>query len=99
MCGGVVGDYTTELFTDVDDLMAAAGWPTFMAILNSSVTWGLSTLLCLAAYAWLVTNWVVEPATVVELQAQAGLPPQLEVSVALLVVMTTWRGIAMMLRL
>jgi hypothetical protein len=99
LCGAVVGDYTFELFTDVDDLQIAAGWPTFLAILNASITWGLSTLLCLGAYSWMVSNWMVEAATVIELQDQAGLPPQLEVSVALLVVMTTWRGIATMLRM
>jgi hypothetical protein len=99
LCGAIVGDYTFELFTDVDDLAIAAGLPTFLAILNASVTWGLSTLLCLGAYSWMVSNWMVEAATVIELQDQAGLPPQLEVSVALLVVMTTWRGIATLLRM
>jgi hypothetical protein len=99
LCGAVVGDYTMELFNDVDDLMIAAGWPTFLAILNASVTWGLSTFLCLGAYSWLVSHWIVEPTMVLELKAQSGLPAQLEINVALLVIMTSWRGIATKLRM
>jgi hypothetical protein len=85
------------------------GWPVFAAVMQACVTWAAAMPLALLGFSQLVAGpfgRLVDPAVVVlaaRVADDAGgareLSPQLEVSVALLVTMTCFRGMAARLRM
>jgi hypothetical protein len=53
----------------------------------------------IGGFSWLVSNYLVEPELVLEVARDGMLSPQLEISVAMLITMSCWRGMAARLRL
>lgn len=84
---------------DANPLSNALGWPIFQAVVDAMITWAVSMVLAIIGFSWLVSNYVVEPGLVLEVARDGQLSPQLEISVALLITMTCWRGMAARLRL
>jgi hypothetical protein len=75
------------------------GWPVIVAVANACVTWAAAMVPSMLGFSLLVSNGIVEPEVVVEVAHDGVLSPQLEVSVALLVTMLCWRGMAARLRM
>jgi hypothetical protein len=96
--GGLCGDYMMVPDPDDNPLSDAMGWPAVRGIVAACITWAATIPLALAGYAWLVSHWLVEPVSVMEVPRDGQLSPQLEVSVALLITMSCWRGMAARLR-
>lgn len=99
LAAALLGDYTKEPDPDANPLSDALGWPIFIAIVNSMLTWAVALVASLLGYSWLVSNFIVEPEMIMEVARDGQLSPQLEVSVALLITMSCWRGMAARLRL
>lgn len=99
VAGAVLGDYTAEPDPDANPLSDAMGWPIFAAVVNAMITWALGMVVSIFGFSWLVSNLVVEPEMVVEVARDGQLSPQLEISVALLITMSCWRGMAARMRL
>lgn len=98
LAGGVTGDYTLEEDPDDNPLSRALGWHIMVAIINACITWAVAMIPASVMYAFLVSHFLVEPQSVLELQRDGVLSPQLEISVALLITMSCWRGMAAKLR-
>jgi hypothetical protein len=99
VAGAALGDYMARPDPDANPLSDALGWPIFAAIVNAMITWAVALVVSLLGYSWLVSSFVVDPAMVMEVPHDGELSPQLEVSVALLITMSCWRGTAARLRL
>jgi hypothetical protein len=56
-------------------------------------------VVAILGFSWLVSHYFVEPELVLELTRDGMLSPQLEISVALLITMSCWRGMAARLRM
>lgn len=97
--GAALGDYMKVADPDANPLSDAMGWPIFVAVANSMVTWAVGLVLSLLGYSWLVSSFIVDPEMVMEVAHDGQLSPQLEVCVALLITMSCWRGTAARLRL
>jgi hypothetical protein len=63
------------------------------------ITWAVGMVVSIFGFSWLVSNFIVEPEMVLEVARDGMLSPQLEISVALLITMSCWRGMAARLRL
>lgn len=95
---GARGDYSGKA-DDSDMLLLSVGFPVFLAVLNATVTWAAAILASLPLYAYLVSHFMVEASSVLVLNDEATqMAPQMEVSTALLVTMSCWRGIVAKLR-
>lgn len=99
IAGAILGDYTQEPDPDANPLSDALGWPIFAAVVNAMITWALGMVVSIFGFSWLVSNFIVEPEMVLEVARDGMLSPQLEISVALLITMSCWRGMAARLRL
>jgi hypothetical protein len=99
LAGAILGDYTAEPDPDANPLSDAMGWPIFAAVVNAMITWALGMVVSIFGFSWLVSNFIVEPEMVLEVARDGQLSPQLEISVALLITMSCWRGMAARLRL
>lgn len=97
--GAILGDYAMLRDPDENPLSNAMGWPIFQAVVNAMITWAVALVLSIGGFSWLVSNYVVEPELVLEVARDGQLSPQLEISVALLITMSCWRGMAARLRL
>ncbi|KAF8058043.1 hypothetical protein HT031_005703 [Scenedesmus sp. PABB004] len=95
----LLGDYAMEPDPDSNPLSDALGWPIFQAVVTAMITWAAAMVLAIGGFAWLVSHLVVEPGVVMEVERDGMLSPQLEVSVALLITMSCWRGMAARMRL
>lgn len=84
---------------DENPLSNAMGWPIFQAVVNAMITWAASIVVAIIGYSWLVSNFFVDAETVLEVTRDGMLSPQLEISVAMLITMSCWRGMAARLRL
>lgn len=99
LAGAVLGDYKNEPDPDANPLSNMLGWPVVVAIANACITWAVSMVPAMIGFSVLVSNYVVTPEVVLEVERDGMLSPQLEVSVALLVTMLCWRGMAARLRM
>lgn len=90
---------TAEPDPDANPLSDALGWPIFAAVVNAMITWAVGMVVSIFGFSWLVSNFIVEPEMVLEVARDGMLSPQLEISVALLITMSCWRGTAARLRL
>jgi hypothetical protein len=59
----------------------------------------LLQVFSIGGFSWLVSSYYVEPELVLEVARDGMLSPQLEISVAMLITMSCWRGMAARLRL
>jgi hypothetical protein len=59
----------------------------------------LLQVFSIGGFSWLVSSYLVEPELVLEVARDGQLSPQLEISVAMLITMSCWRGMAARLRL
>jgi hypothetical protein len=98
LAGALLGDYMMVPDPDENPLSNAMGWPVFQAIVNACITWALAMVPSILGFSFLVSHFMVEPQSVLELTRDGQLSPQLEVSVALLITMSCWRGMAARLR-
>lgn len=87
------GDYRGNQF---DDFEIMSGLYIVRAIFGATATWAISTTLAILGYSFLVSHFLVNPELLV---VSKEVSPQIEVIVAMLVTMTSWRGIAARLRL
>ncbi|KAF6249838.1 hypothetical protein COO60DRAFT_1706334 [Scenedesmus sp. NREL 46B-D3] len=97
--GAVLGDYAMLRDPDENPLSNAMGWPIFQAVVNAMITWAVAMVFSIGGFSWLVSSYVVEPELVLEVARDGMLSPQLEISVAMLITMSCWRGMAARLRL
>ena len=86
----VRGDYKSD---DDDDAAWVPGWTVYTGILAARFTWLFSTPLVLLAYSVLVSHGLVDETPVMVIEEGAKVSPALEIQVALLIVMTAWRGL------
>lgn len=86
----VRGDYSTA-----PDSEAAwiHGWSTYTGILYACHTWLFATPVLLLAYAVLVSHGLLPADPVMHVVEGSRVSPALELQVALLILMTAWRGI------
>ncbi|KAI8474853.1 MAG: hypothetical protein J3K34DRAFT_406794 [Monoraphidium minutum] len=99
LAGAVMGDYKAEPGPDDNPLSNMLGWPVVVSIANACITWAVAMVPSMLGFSILVSNYLVAPETVLELERDGMLSPQLEISVALLVTMLCWRGMATKLRM
>lgn len=97
--GAILGDYAMLRDPDENPLSNAMGWPIFQAVVNAMITWAVAMVFSIGGFSWLVSNYMVEPELVLEVARDGMLSPQLEISVAMLITMSCWRGMAARLRL
>lgn len=84
---------------DANPLSNALGWPIFQAVVDAMITWAVSMVVSIIGFSWLVSNFMVDAEAVLEVTRDGMLSPQLEISVAMLITMACWRGMAARLRL
>lgn len=84
------GDYST---TPESESSWIHGWSTYTGILYACHTWFFATPILLLAYAVLVSNGLMDADPVVNVAEGSRVSPALELQVALLILMTAWRGI------
>lgn len=84
------GDYSTD-----PDSEAAwiHGWSTYTGILYACHTWLFATPVLLLAYAVLVSHGLLPADPVMHVAEGSRVSPALELQVALLILMTAWRGL------
>eukprot|EP00775_Hariotina_reticulata_P005488 gene5488-5722_t len=99
LAAAVLGDYAMEPDPDENPLSNALGVPILQAVVSAMITWAASMVVAILGFSWLVSHYLVEPELVLELTRDGMLSPQLEISVALLITMSCWRGMAARLRL
>ncbi|GBF97375.1 hypothetical protein Rsub_11022 [Raphidocelis subcapitata] len=99
LAGAVLGDYKGEPDPDANPLSNSLGWPVVVAIANACITWAAAMVPSMLGFSVLVANYLVPTEVVVDPARNGILSPQLEVSVALLVTMLCWRGMATRLRM
>lgn len=84
------GDYSTAPESESSWIH---GWSTYTGILYACHTWFFATPAILLAYTLLVSNGVLDADPVMQVAEGARVSPALELQVALLILMTAWRGI------
>jgi fumarate reductase subunit D len=90
LVGFLRGDYRTELS---DEASWMPGWTVYTGILNACFTWLFSTPVVLLVYAVLVSHGWIDANPIMAIEEGAKVSPALEIQVALLIVMTAWRGL------
>ena len=90
LVGLVLGDYSLD---DNDDAAWMPGWTVYTGILAGCFTWLFSTPLVLLVYAVLVSHGLIDQTPVTVIEEGAKVSPALEIQVALLIIMTAWRGL------
>lgn len=86
----VRGDYSTASEPDSSWIH---GWSTYTGILYACHTWFFATPVLLLVYAILVSNGLMDADPVVNVAEGSRVSPALELQVALLILMTAWRGL------
>jgi hypothetical protein len=90
LAGWVRGDYKSD---DGEEAAWVPGWTVYTGILAGCFTWLFSTPLVLLTYAVLVSHGWIDATPVVAIEEGSKVSPALEIQVALLIVMTAWRGL------
>lgn len=93
-----LGDYQGQAPSSDDWNLSMLG-PSFLGVIDSTLTWGLAMVVSIAAYSLMVANNLLDASPIVDGLGTDDLSPQLEVVVALLIIMSCWRGIAWKLRM
>eukprot|EP00892_Ulva_mutabilis_P003591 jgi/Ulvmu1/1603/UM111_0032.1 len=86
----VRGDYSTSAESESAWIH---GWSTYTGILYACHTWLFATPVLLLAYAVLVSNGLMDADPVMNVVEGSRVSPALELQVALLILMTAWRGL------
>ncbi|KIZ01536.1 hypothetical protein MNEG_6425 [Monoraphidium neglectum] len=90
LAGAALGDYKAVPDPDDNPLSNMLGWPVVVSIANACITWAVAMVPSMLGYSFL---------TVLELKRDGMLSPQLEVSVAMLITLICWRGMATRMRM
>lgn len=90
LTGLVRGDYNCE---GDDDAAWVPGWTVYTGIMAACFTWLFSTPLVLLAYSVLVSQGWVDADPIMVIVEGSKVSPALAIQVALLIVMTAWRGL------
>jgi hypothetical protein len=90
LAGWVRGDYKSNYD---EDAAWVPGWTVYTGILAACFTWLFSTPLILLTYSVLVSHGWIDATPIVVIEEGSKVSPALEIQVALLIVMTAWRGL------
>lgn len=90
LAGLVRGDYK---FEEDEDTAWLPGWTVYTGILAGCFTWLFSTPLVLLSYSVLVSHGWLDANPIMVIEEGSKVSPALEIQVALLIVMTAWRGL------
>lgn len=90
LAGWVRGDYKNG---SDEDAAWVPGWTVYTGILAGCFTWLFSTPLVLLSYSFLVSHGWIDATAVTVIAEGSKVSPALEIQVALLIVMTAWRGL------
>lgn len=72
--------------------------PSFISLLDATVTWALAAVIAMLSYSILVNQNIIDAAPLMDGLGTDDLSPQLEVAVASLITLPCWRGIAAKIR-
>eukprot|EP00200_Dunaliella_tertiolecta_P001209 CAMPEP_0202361774 /NCGR_PEP_ID=MMETSP1126-20121109/14203_1 /ASSEMBLY_ACC=CAM_ASM_000457 /TAXON_ID=3047 /ORGANISM="Dunaliella tertiolecta, Strain CCMP1320" /LENGTH=206 /DNA_ID=CAMNT_0048955795 /DNA_START=1709 /DNA_END=2326 /DNA_ORIENTATION=+ len=89
----ILGDYK-YVRPESDDWYQNLLGPVYIAVLNATLTWGLSALMSLAIFSYMLSANLLAAAPLLSDIRTEDTSPQLEVAIAILIIMTCWRGIA-----
>lgn len=103
MCSWIVtsatlGDYKGTAFEQPDIIVPFFNLDVFWAVVNATITWAAAIIVAFAAYSLLISHNLVDSELIVN-NSEGGASAQLEVTSALLITMSCWRGIVAKLRL
>jgi len=94
----MLGDYRGQPPSSDDLYVQTVLGPTFISVLDSTVTWAVAAVLSIIAFSWLVNHFIIEPGPLMDGLGTDDLSPQLEVAIASLITMSCWRGIVAKIR-
>lgn len=93
----VRGDYTSYRRVSEEGSFLV-GWTVYIGILQACFSWLFFTPAHLCVLAFLVSHGMVDPSPVIHIEMGSRVSPILEVDVAMLVTMTTWRAFYYMIQ-